>query len=99
MMENERRFMEAVGAAVSAGIQSAGKALERKMIFYSVAYLLTITAIHFYTYGLERDDTDGAARSNMSLHTDNKTGCQYLSMVRGGVTPRLNKSGEHVGCR
>jgi hypothetical protein len=46
------------------------------------------------------DDTDEGnfARSGMVLHTDNATGCQYLSKVFGGIVPRLNADGSHKGC-
>jgi hypothetical protein len=38
-------------------------------------------------------------RSGMSLHTDHETGCQYLSALLGGITPRLAPDGSHMGCR
>ena len=43
-----------------------------------------------------RDDTDGDNRSGMGLHTDARTGCQYLSVPFGGITPRLGPNGEHL---
>lgn len=43
---------------------------------------------------LGRDSTDGDERSNMELHTDNLTGCQYLSVPHGGLYPRLNIDGK-----
>ena len=49
-----------------------------------------------------RDDTDGdiwTSRSGMSLRTDNRTGCQYLVVARGGITPRVDGAGKHVGCK
>lgn len=44
------------------------------------------------------DDTDSPAgqRSNMELLTDHGTGCQYLRVMGGGVTPRLDASGKHI---
>lgn len=45
------------------------------------------------------DDTDGdQSRSGMALHVDAKTGCEYLSAQFGGITPRLDTSGKHMGC-
>lgn len=42
-----------------------------------------------------RDDTDPpSGRSGMGLHTDARTGCQYLS--RAGLTPRLDATGKHI---
>lgn len=44
-----------------------------------------------------RDDTDSpSARSNMRLHTDHRTGLQYLSAPGGGLTPRLDAAGKHM---
>lgn len=46
---------------------------------------------------LPYDSTDGEGqRSGMSLHTDALTGCQYLSRLLGGLTPRLDRSGQQV---
>lgn len=43
---------------------------------------------------LSADSTDTAEkRSGMRLHTDALTGCQYLSVPFGGITPRLNSDG------
>jgi len=49
------------------------------------------------------DATDHAVngkRSGMLLYTDYGTGCQYLSAgtFGGGLTPRLDGRGRHVGC-
>jgi hypothetical protein len=44
-----------------------------------------------------RDDTDPPrGRSNMTIHTDHATGCQYLQGKRGGLTPRLDANGRHM---
>lgn len=47
------------------------------------------------------DSTDepGGQRSGMRLHTDSLTGCQYLSIPLGGLTPRVDGAGRHVGCK
>lgn len=49
------------------------------------------------------DDTDDAfnkVRSGMVLHTDFKSGCQYLStrtlFTHSTLIPRVDKSGKHV---
>jgi hypothetical protein len=48
---------------------------------------------------INRDGTDSPdARSGVHLRTDHGTGCQYLEGPRGGITPRLSRSGEHKGC-
>lgn len=52
---------------------------------------------------LGRDDSDsgtwGSGRSGMKPMTDALTGCQYLHAPSGGITPRLDGKGRHVGCR
>lgn len=45
-----------------------------------------------------RDSTDGEQRSGMILRTDHGTGCQYLESTNGGITPRLDEEGKHIGC-
>lgn len=47
------------------------------------------------------DDTDrpDGQRSNMELLTDHGTGCQYLRVMGGGVTPRLDATGKHICVR
>lgn len=40
-----------------------------------------------------------AGRSgDLRAYADNATGCQYLGTARGGLTPRLDASGKHMGC-
>lgn len=47
-----------------------------------------------------KDDTDPPdGRSGLRLMTDARTGCQYLAMPLGGITPRRDGEGKHVGCR
>lgn len=51
---------------------------------------------------LGRDDSDPSEwgmRSGVKPRIDSLTGCQYLEAQSGGITPRLDKSGAHVGCR
>lgn len=46
------------------------------------------------------DDTDPPdGRSGLTLSTDHRTGCQYLGRPLGGLTPRLDGTGKHLGCR
>ena len=65
-----------------------------KMI--ALGYVI-ISVIGWLSGSYDRDDTDGEARSGMEAHTDNLTGCQYLSTRHGGITPRM-KNGRHLGC-
>lgn len=46
------------------------------------------------------DDSDSPeGRSGLTPRTDHKTGCQYLESKFGGLTPRVDGNGAHVGCR
>jgi hypothetical protein len=51
---------------------------------------------------LNRDDSDPGdwgRRSGLVPRVDYLTGCQYLQTTGGGITPRLDKAGTHIGCR
>lgn len=61
------------------------------VMFLSATWVVDLT-------GYGRDSTDAEKRSGMNLHTDAETGCQYLSVPGGGVTPRMNND-LHMGCR
>lgn len=44
-----------------------------------------------------RDDSDPPnGRSDMKVHTDALTGCQYLRGPSGGLTPRLDPNGRQI---
>lgn len=58
-----------------------------------LVFLLTLV-LDFFKVGW--DSTDGESRSGLDLHTDNLTGCQYLSSPRGGLVPRVDKVGTHI---
>lgn len=46
------------------------------------------------------DDRAEGERSGLSLYTDHLTGCQYLEGgMFGGLTPRRDGQGNHVGCK
>ncbi|MBK3737440.1 hypothetical protein GAY29_31235, partial [Azospirillum brasilense] len=49
--------------------------------------------------GVDDSDMDGWRRSGVAVHTDHKTGLQYLAAPGGGITPHLDKSGRpmHAG--
>lgn len=45
----------------------------------------------------QKDDTDPSdGRSGLKIYTDSGTGCQYLSVSGGGVTPRLSVDGQPI---
>lgn len=65
------------------------------LVGYGFAWLLGFTP-------LGRDDSDPGRwgeRSGMQPRTDHATGCQYLAVPGGGITPRLTADGQHMGCR
>ena len=64
--------------------------------------LAAIVLISWLLLPIGKDDTDppgwtGFYRSGMRVLTDAQTGCQYLQA--GGLTPRLDADGRHMGCR
>ena len=45
----------------------------------------------------QKDDTDpSGGRSGLKIYTDSGTGCQYLSVSGGGVTPRMSADGKPI---
>lgn len=71
--------------------------------WFAVIYATVVGIVALFSLTpFGRDDTDEQGwfgrRSGVSLITDERTGCQYLSTHKGGVTPRLGSRGEHVGC-
>jgi hypothetical protein len=67
----------------------------KKDLFRIVIFVfLLILVLNFFKVGW--DSTDGESRSGLGLHTDNLTGCQYLSSSRGGLIPRLDSDGTHI---
>lgn len=62
---------------------------------------ITLLLLNILSFFREKDSSDpeGSGRSGLRPHTDNLTGCQYLSHPSGGITPRLAASGKHLGCK
>lgn len=58
-----------------------------------IIYILVTT----WTEYDDTDDVENEERSGMALHTDNLTGCQYLSTFLGSLTPRVDGQGNHLG--
>lgn len=99
MNEQDKKTTEIIALAISAGIKDAGASLKKFLLIQVVIGMAFYFAVAAISGRFDEDDTDGKKRSNMELHTDNKTGCQYLSGIRGGLTPRISTNGVHVGCR
>lgn len=67
--------------------------------WWLVGLALTVA---FSNTPLFRDNTDPGdwgKRSSIAPRTDSLTGCQYLTTSSGGLTPRLDVDGKHIGCR
>lgn len=91
-------------------IKSAGSATGRRSVlnFLLSVFRIPLLAVLLIIFALlswmqpydDSDDEANGKRSNMSLRVDYGTGCQYLGTgLFGGLTPRLDKDGRHVGCR
>lgn len=68
--------------------------IKRDLLWVVVLMVFLTLTSNFFKIGW--DSTDGESRSGLGLHTDNLTGCQYLSSPRGGLAPRLDNTGEHI---
>ena len=67
----------------------------KKDLFWIVVFVwLVMLVLNFFRVGW--DSTDGNKRSGLGLHTDNLTGCQYLSSPHGGLVPRFGNDGIHL---
>ena len=70
-----------------------------KLFGYWILIILIISwIINKSPSGRDNTDKQGwfSERSGMALLIDNLTGCQYLSTIEGGITQRLNESGQHI---
>lgn len=78
-----------------------GQRLLRKIAELLIIYVFIQLFIQLFVHGPNGDDSDKSffERSGMRVMTDYKTGCQYFSSPYGGITPRLEPNGQHVGCR
>lgn len=77
---------------------------ERRALLFALTGAGMVLALMLLLTERAYDDTDdknSGRRSGMTLHTDYRTGCQYLSagLFGSGLTPRLDEAGHHVGCR
>ncbi len=68
----------------------------KKDLLGGVLVLLLIQGAYLF-FDIGKDDSDSEdKRSDMSVRTDYKTGCQYLESSKGELTPRLQKDGTHL---
>ena len=64
----------------------------------TISIILIFLAMLLYTSFSSTDSTDVSKfnRSGIRLYIDNLTGCHYLAPLFGGLTPRLDKNGNHI---
>lgn len=80
-------------------VRGVSLGLLRTVAILSVSVLaVSYAAGTFFPRPYDDTDADGQ-RSGMALYTDAGTGCQYLSVHRTGLTPRLDADGRHVCAR
>lgn len=76
--------------------------LKEFAIWLALMYLIGLVLLAIVNQSpMSRDDSDSGkgwfdSRSGVSVITDAKTGCQYLAWPNGGITPRLDKGGNHI---
>lgn len=70
------------------------KEIKRDVVWIIAFVFLLTLVLNFFKVGW--DSTDGESRSGLGLHTDNLTGCQYLSSPHGGLVPRFGNDGVHL---
>ena len=61
-------------------------------------FIVVSTLVVLLPLGRDNTDPGWPGRSGMRLHIDAATGCEYLSNPGGGITPRVNSKGSHMGC-
>ena len=72
------------------------KGLTRYFTVFGVSIVILLLIMDYLR---PYDDTDnGKERSGLVIHTDNRTGCQYLTTKHGGLTPRMDQSGTYQIC-
>ncbi len=65
-------------------------------IGFLIIFMFIIAGVTMvFDIGVDDTDKSGSNRSGMSLHTDYKTGLQYLSKS-GALIPRLDINGKHM---
>lgn len=69
------------------------------LLVWLIGILMVTLIANYFRIGFDStDDHKTGRRSGMGHHIDHETGCEYLSMLLGGLTPRLDAEGRHI-CR
>lgn len=67
------------------------------LLKWVIVTLVALISIGVFSAIVDHDNTDPPdGRSGMQLYTDALTGCQYLGKPAGGLTPRLDRNGQHI---
>lgn len=66
------------------------------IVNFLILFFITTVILSVINWETDDSDVDFWNRSGFSVHTDNKTGLQYISVPFGGITPRLNVDGTHM---
>lgn len=61
-----------------------------------LAIVAVLTAVAIPTPYDDTDDRASGTRSGLALYTDHLTGCQYISLGKRAITPRLDPQGHPV---
>ena len=77
-------------------VQTVIKTLLSIFGFFWIIFMATIIICNTFSIGTDDTDISGWNRSEIGLHTDAKTGLQYLTGKNGGITPRLDINGNHM---
>ena len=100
MNESDQRASQVLAAGISIALSAQGKSLRKFVYIWAAIVILGPMVISVLSGHSKKDDTDSKTqRSGIRVHTDHRTGCQYLSVIKGGITPILNKNGLHAGCK
>lgn len=86
---------------LATGILTALSYIGNKLVLFIILllvarYILQIV-LDYFTIGY--DDSDNKTtkeRSGLNVHTDYKTGLQYIATPDGGLIKRLNTDGSHM---
>jgi hypothetical protein len=85
--------VEQLGYQLGMGFARAAGAIF--LIGFAIVTVITVLRNNF-DWGTDDSDFNGWARSGLVIHTDYKTGVQYLKAPGGAITPRLDADGKPV---
>lgn len=90
MDTEELKRMRQAGAAYTTG---ALVAISNIVVIVAILALIGNAIRNRFDINTDDTDYDGRNRSGLSLHTDAKTGVQYLSDGKGGMHVRIGTNG------